>query len=229
MKCTTWHLFIFSSASSSILSTLLKQKYSVNNIRMGGEKITEKDINKMPPLWMQIVDLSIDLAAASFLPSIPPSISFLFWRYHPSSCSYQFISPHISFLIFPPHHSSSAIFTCQSVCLCVLVCALKKRYLPGQWSEEKTVCIINYSLETGKWQIVKVNECVCICVHALSCLCTDKFCFSVSQEVCLFKYLFPSLYLSLGPICSLRATSVVNITTQTSWVELWLEGRTHGG
>lgn len=44
----------------------------------------------------------------------------------------------------------------MSVCVFLYLC--KEIYLSGQWSEQKTVCIIDYSLETGKPQIVKVNE-----------------------------------------------------------------------
>lgn len=117
---------------------------------------------------MQIVDPSIDLAASSLLPSIPPFLTL-------SPFIIQ-LSVHFSPLFLPYFpsssllHSSSAIFTCQNdhlsrVCVCVYLC--EERHLSGQWSEEKTVCIINYSLETGKRQIVKVNERVCICLHAL--------------------------------------------------------------
>lgn len=132
---------------------------------------------------MQIVDPSIDLPAASFLPSIPPSISLLSWRYHPSSYSYQFISPRTYFLPYFPspslllsHIHLSKWSPQQGVCVCAYVCALVllclERYLSGRWSEEKIVCIINDSLETVKRQIVKVNECVSICLCALSCLST---------------------------------------------------------
>lgn len=174
---------------------------------------------------MQIVDLSIDLPAASLLPHILPSISLLSWRYHPSSYSYQFISPHASFLISPPRHSSTPlqpyspvkmITAAGCVCLCVCTCvSVRGKISVWPMVRGKTVCIINYSLETGKRQIVKVNECVCVCLHALSSV-YQHFCFSVSQAVCLFKYLFLSLCLSLRPICCLRATTVVKSSRQTS-------------
>lgn len=123
-----------------------------------------------------------------------------------------------SSLISPPRHSFAAIFTCQNdhlsrVCVCVLVHLCKESCLSGQWSEEKTVCILNYSSETGKRQRVKVSECVYL--HAISCLCTGIPAF-LSQAMCLFKYLFPSLRLSLRPICRLRANAVVKSSRQTS-------------
>lgn len=203
------------------------RKYSVNIIRMGGGKSQTliKCLLSGCRLWIWVLIWQLP---HFFHPSTSPSISSLFWRYHPSSCSYQFISSHISLLISPPHPSSSVISTCQSVCLSACVSVHEKISV---WPVVRGKDCLHYKLllRDSKWQIVKVNECVCICVHALSCLRSDIFSFSVSQEACLFKYLFPSLYLSLGPICSLRAASVVNITRQTSWVELWLEGRTHGG
>lgn len=158
----------------------------------------------MPPLWMQIVDLSIDLPAASLLPSILPSISFLFWHYHPPSCGYQFISPHISPLfsyLITPLQPYSPVKMCVILCTCKVVYQWKERYLSGQWSEQKTN--LNYSLETGKWQTAKVNVCVF--------QCPSSWMFPASHDVSLFKYLFLSLYLSLRPILSLRTSWAVNI------------------
>lgn len=140
---------------------------------------------------MQIVEPSIDLPLALFLPSIPPCTFSLLWRYHPSSCTYQFISPHISFHIFPSHHSFSHVHLsgkCVRVCVC-------QRERERDNLRKKTVHTINYSTETGKWQTV---EAICVCVSFVSLY---LFCFIFppppSWCVRLFKFSFhPSLSVS---------------------------------
>lgn len=120
-------------------------------------KITEKkNINKMPPALMQIVDPSIDLPLALFLPSIPPSTLSHLWRYHPSSCTYQFISPHISFHIFPSHHSFSHVHLSEK-CVCARVSVIESAR-ETLWAKKMNVNI-NYSTETVK-RLVAANESV---------------------------------------------------------------------
>lgn len=152
------------------------------------------DINKMTLLWIQIVVLRIDQSAAAFL----PSISFIFWCYLPSSCSYQFISPHISpsSLLSSQIYLSKCVYLCVYVCVCLCVCVcLHAPFVQenvSMWSmvRGKYVCFINCSSETEKWQTVAVNECVYPSVS--SCACADTFCFSADQVVSLSKYLLPS-------------------------------------
>lgn len=86
-----------------------------------------------------------------FLPAFPSTFPFVF---APLLFSHNALSK------WSPKHGVYS--------MCVFVCAFwypcKERYLSAQWSEEKTVCIIDYSLETGKPQIVKVNEYVSISI-----------------------------------------------------------------
>ena len=171
----------------SLLQSYLRQKYSVNNIKLGergGKKIPDETLIKCLlsgcRLWIRVLICQLP---HFFHPSHHPFPSFpdVITLHH--TVISLFLPALTSFLISPPRHSSWAIFTCQNdhlsrvcvcVCVCACVCALVllclERYLSGRWSEEKIVCIINDSLETGKRQIVKVNECVCICLCALSCL-----------------------------------------------------------
>ena len=51
----------------------LRQEYTANRKKIEGKNIPEKTLKKMPALWMQIVDLCIDLPAA-FTRPVHPSI-----------------------------------------------------------------------------------------------------------------------------------------------------------
>lgn len=114
---------------------------------------------------MQIVDLCIDLPGASLLASIhlfsssPDVITF-----HHTVIS--LFVPTLPLVFTPPllfshtHLSKRSPQRGESVCLCVhfWICAQKDMCLANGY--RKTVCIIDYSLETGKRQIAKVNVCV---------------------------------------------------------------------
>lgn len=177
---------------------------------------------------MQIVGLSIDLPAAAFLPSIHPSIYFLpFPMLSPSIMQLSvYFSPH--FLTYSPSNTSLQLYPPVKVCVYMHVCA----YLSVQeeisvWPMVRGKDCLYYKLLLRDRQMTNSDsEWVCVSVW---CVCTDIFVFSLSHEVGLLKYLFPFLYLSLCPICGLRATSVANITRQTFFVELWLERWTCGG
>lgn len=133
MKCSKSHrIYVTASAYNPLrLSCYTEAEIQYKQHRNRRKKIPERHF-KMPALWMQIVDLCIDLPAASRFPSIHASISLLSWRYHPSSHSYQFISRRSSFPISAHLHSAPLqsyspvkMITparCTCVCLCVCVC-----------------------------------------------------------------------------------------------------------
>lgn len=126
---------------------------------------------------MQIVDLCIDLPAASLLPSILSSTSLLSWRYHPSSYSYQFISPHSSFHIFPHLHSPSVILPCQNdhlsrvyMCVCVCISVLVQGNI-SVWPVVRAKDCLYYRLLLGDRETTNSeSEWVYVCLIALTCV-----------------------------------------------------------
>lgn len=149
MKCTMCHFIYFFYLFFICLTVLKQKKYWVNKNEREEKRKSQTGMKKLflsgCRLWVWV--LICQLLHFSH-PSIPPSISFLFWCYLPPSCSYQFISPHIS-LLTPPLptllFSYIHLSKCVCICMCVPIYLCRKRYLPGQWWEEKTVCIISYS------------------------------------------------------------------------------------
>lgn len=136
-------------------------------------KNSDSDIHKMTPLWMQIVVLSIDRSAAAFL----PSISFIFWCYLPPSCSYQFISPHISpsSLLFSQIYLSKS---CVCVCVCpCTICARKHIYLVNG---QRKVCLLYKLLLRDREMTSSDSERVCV---------------SICFFVCLHRYFFAFLWI----------------------------------
>lgn len=108
----------------------------------------------------------------------------------------------------------------------VYVCQREKAKEGDSLRGKKYVDSINYSTETVK-QLVAANESVCLCSgsHLSLYLFCLIFFIPYQDDACACLSFPPSsLYPSPGPICSLGATSAVNISRRTSRPELWSEG-----
>lgn len=110
-------------------------------------KTQKKNINKMPSAAMQIVDPSIDLPLALFLPSIPPSTlsSSDVITFHHALIS--LFLPTFPSIFSPSHHSFSHVhlsekYECARVCMCQ-----REKASEGQ-KKKKNVDNINYSSQT---------------------------------------------------------------------------------
>lgn len=123
-----------------------------------------------------VVDVCIDLLAVSPLSSIPSFISFLSWRYHPPSNSYQFKSPcspfptssHFS-ATSPQSYSPVKMINWAecSVFVGAILYLHKQRRLSGRWSAVSQY----YRLLLGDREMTNsASEWVCVCFNAFLCL-----------------------------------------------------------